>query len=103
MAAGAGYSGSADPRRADEFNRLPRRYGIRFGGAATEIIRALPERTRSQITVPGGDRRNAAWLADVPPADPSLRVRREGRGAKNAGAPGVRAETAAGCVQSDRG
>src|ERR1700685_1784687 len=103
MAAGAGYTGSAHPRRADEFDRVPRRYGIRFGGAATEIIRALPQRARSQIAVPGGDRRNAPRLADVPPADPSLRLQRTGRSAKNAGAPGVRAETAAGCVQSDRG
>src|ERR1700723_1672352 len=103
MAAGVGYSRSAHSRRADELDRLPGRYGIRVGGAATEIIRALPERTRSQIAVPGGNRGNAPRLADVSLAHPSLRLRRAGRGAKNAGAPGVRAEAVARRLQSDCG
>src|ERR1700684_128399 len=102
MAAGAGDSGYANPRRADEFKCLPGGYGVRFGGAATEIIRALPQRTRSQIAVPGGDRRDAPRLADVPPANPSLWLWRAGGSAKNAGAPCVRAEAAAGRVQSNR-
>src|SRR5271168_3252477 len=101
MATRARDSRPAHSRRADEFNYLSGRHRVRVGGAAEAALREIAERARSQIAVPRGHRGNATRLADVPPADQSLRLQRQSGSAENAGAARVRIEAAAGRVQPD--
>src|ERR1700730_12920084 len=95
VAARAADSGPEDPGRPDELDRLPRRYGICLCGTATPALRAFTERARPQISLPRGDGRNAARLADVSSADQSFRVQRQSGSAEDARTTRFRTEAAA--------
>ncbi len=99
MGPGAANPRPAHPRRPAEPDHFPGRHRVRQRGAATAPLRDLPLGVRPAGPGPGDDRGDAPRLADVPPADQPLRLRRQAGGGEAARAPRLREQAPAGGLQ----